>query len=135
MGLAMEHRVQLQQVRSLLDPALQLGARHACHLQWRGDIVEDRHMRIIDEELMHQRDITLLSALSGDVNAIHLDAARCTTIKACHQLDERGLARSGLAEQDIEVSRLKAKGCLLDVHVPLDPLGDALEFQCHVNSP
>ncbi len=106
MGTAMEHWAQLQQICSFLYPALNLGFCHACNLQRGGNIVKNAHMGIVDEELMHQRDVALLGILFCYIHTIHQDRAGRTAIKTGHQLDQRCLTGSGFAEQDIEMSRL-----------------------------
>ena len=67
----------------------------------------------------------------GDVAAVEEDAARGGLLEAGHQLDQRGLAGAGLAEEDVEAVARERQAGLVEMGLGADPLADAPEFEAH----
>ena len=89
---AEERLGQLQDLRGFLYAVVPFRLGHARDLQRGGDVVVDRHMRIVDEKLMHEADVALLRAEAGHILPVHQDRAGGNRVKPGHHLDQRGLS-------------------------------------------
>ena len=99
---ALQHRRQPQQLGDAVHAAVDLGLRHARDAQRRGDVLEDREVRIVDELLVDHRDVALLHGNAGDVLPVEPDLAGGRALEPGHQLHQRRLAGERRAEQDVE---------------------------------
>ena len=55
--------------------------------QWRGDVVEKRHGRVIDELLVDEGDFSFLYGKVGDIYTVVEDPACCWFLDACQDFD------------------------------------------------
>lgn len=125
---AVEIGFQLEDGCGLFHPPVDLRPGNAGNLQRRGDVVVNRHVRIVDEKLVHQADIALLRRQAGHILAVQEDLPGGQAVEAGHQLDQRGLARAGFSEENIEVAGLQGQARFLDMRDAGNALADVFEF-------
>ena len=130
-GSALQHRREPEKRRRLLDPALDLGPVEPLDAQRRGDVLEHRHVRIVDEELVDEADVALLRADAGDVLAVHHDPALGRRFEPGHQLHQRRLAGAGGAEQHVKAGLGERQRGAVDVRLAVHPLHDVPQLECH----
>ena len=109
-GVRVEIRLELQKPCGFLHALFDLGARLALHPQRRGDVLEDRQRRIIDELLIDHRDRALPYVGAGDVLAVDEHAARGGFVEAGEQAHDRGLARQRRPQAERSTCRARASG-------------------------
>ncbi len=98
-----------------LDLALDPRAVGAGDAQRRGDVLVDRHRRVVDELLVDHGDVALLHRHAGDVVAVEPDRAGGRRVEAGHQPHQAGLARQRRAEQHVERAVLKRQRHVADM--------------------
>ena len=104
LGLGREADQREDPVHRRLDPA----ARRAGHLQGERDVLPDRlrreELEVLEDDpdlATHLRD--LAARQPGEVLAVEDDVAAGRDLVADEQLDERGLARAGRADEEHEI--------------------------------
>ena len=103
-------------------------------LQRRGDVVGDRHRRVVDELLVDHRDVALAHRLAGHVLAVGEDAALGRRVEPGHHAHQRRLAGLRRAEQHGDRARHERQVERVQPGRGADPLLDALERQLHARS-
>ena len=113
-GLAIQQRLDLQDLGGARHAFLDLRLRHARRLQAERQIAPDRHLRIERVGLEHHADAAILRLLPGDVLALDDDAAGGNVEQACNTVEQGRLAAAGRAQQDeefavadVEIERLQ----------------------------
>ena len=114
-GVTLEIGLEPQQRGDFLDAPFDLLVGPALDAQRRGDVLEDRERRVVDELLVDHRHGALADVDARHVLAVHHDAARGRDIKAGEQTHEGGLARERRSQQDAQRARLEREGDLADV--------------------
>ena len=102
--------------------------------QRRGDVLVDRHRRIVDELLVDHGDVALLHRHAGDVLAVEPDRAGGRRVEAGHQPHQAGLARQRRAEQHVERAVLKRQRHVADMIRAADRLRHVPQFQHSASS-
>ena len=126
-----EHGGEVEEVGGLAHAAVDLGPGQAGDAEGGGDVLGDGQVGVVHEELVHQADVALLRGEVGDVAAVEEDAPGGRLVEAGHELDQRGLAGAGLAEEHVEAVAGERQAGLVDVDVGADPLGDATDLKGH----
>ena len=120
--LALQHRGELHQLRGFAHAGVDLGLVHAHQLHRRGDVVIHAHRRVVDELLIHHRDLAILNPLSGHILIVPEDLPRGGRIKPGHQPHQRCLARQGRPKQHIHRAFFQRQIRRVDMGLPLDGL-------------
>ena len=74
--LAVEVRLEVEDLGGLLDPLADLGLVDAGDLEREAHVVGDRHVRVERVVLEHHRDVAVLGRQVGDVAVADADARR-----------------------------------------------------------
>jgi hypothetical protein len=101
---ALAHLRQLDHAEGALDLRLDLGLRHLPHLQRKGEVLLDRHMREQRIILKHHADIALVRRDMVDRLAVEEDAAMGRHFEPGQHHQGGGLARAGGAKQRQELA-------------------------------
>jgi len=120
--------LQLHDARRLVHAAVDFRLGNTGDFQRRGNIVIDRHVRVVDEKLVYQTDVALLRRQAGDILAIQHNLPGGQAVEAGHQLDQRGLPRTGFSEENVEVAGLQCQARFLDMRDAGNALAYIFEF-------
>ena len=101
--LAAEVLLQLEQLRRLLDPPVDLGLRGLAQLQRERHVLVHRHVRVEGVVLEDHRDVAGLRREVGDVPLVDVDRAVVDILQAGEHPQAGGLAATGGADQDEEL--------------------------------
>ena len=101
---ALPQIAQLDQIERALDALGDFVLRDAAQLEWKGDIVEDVHMREQGVVLEHHAHAALVRRFANDLFIAELDAAGIGSHETRQHHQERGLPRTGRAEQCNELA-------------------------------
>ena len=93
-----------EDLRDLVDAAVDLGRRQAARAQGRRDVVVDVQVRIERVVLEHHRDVALAWGDVVHAPAVHQQVARGDRLEPGHHPHRRGLAAAGRAEQAEELA-------------------------------
>ncbi|MET4685888.1 hypothetical protein ABIA13_000333 [Sinorhizobium fredii] len=126
---AVEIRCQLQEFCGLADFAVDRGVVGPLDTHRRGDVVVDRHRRIVDELLIDHRNGTPLHGQAGDVGAVEMERTGGWLVEAGHQPHQRRLAGECRAEQHVQRPPLQHKVGRVDMRLPAHDLGYVLHFK------
>ena len=116
-GHSVQHRRQLQQLRNLRYPGLDLLGIGPHHFQRRGNILVNRKIRIIDKLLIYHGNLAFLYRNAGNIPALKPDLTRGGPLEACHQSQQGGLAGQGSAKQDIEAPLFQLQIGIVDMGI------------------
>ena len=101
--LAVEEAVEVEDLRGLLDAALDLLLRRLQQLEAEGEVVEDGHVRIERVRLEHHRDVPVLRRDAVDDPLADLDLAVVDLLEAGEAAQRRRLAAPRWPDQDQEL--------------------------------
>ena len=93
-----------QELRDLVDPLVDLAARHALALEWKADVATDVHVRIEREQLEHEADVALGRALERHVVAVEQNLARRWQLEPRDHPQRRRLAAAGWPQEHEELA-------------------------------
>jgi hypothetical protein len=133
-GAALQHRLKTQELGRLVYALRDLAAAHAGDAQRRGDVLEHRQVRIVDELLVDHGHIALAHRNTGDVAAVEPDFSGGGALKAGHQLHEGCLAGERGAQQDVEAA-VELQARVVDMRLGADALDHVPEFKGHGGVP
>ena len=100
---------ELHEVQNVLDPALDLGARHFPESQGKGDIFEHRLVREQGIPLKHEIDRPFVRRGLRNVHSVDRDRARVLILETGDDPKQRGLAASRRAEDRDEAAGWKVQ--------------------------
>ncbi|NYG34809.1 hypothetical protein BDD16_003795 [Sphaerotilus montanus] len=130
-GQAVEEDVDVQPRGDLAHPALQRVAAVAAQPQRRGDVVEHRHRRVVDELLVDHRHVAFTHGCAGDVAAVDQHPAGGGHVETGHGAHQAGLAGLGGAQQHGDGAGLRRDRHVVQPGLGADTLADAVERQLH----
>ncbi|MNR13991.1 hypothetical protein D3C85_1304360 [compost metagenome] len=125
--IAFEKLLDAQHLRGFQHLALNLLAGNTGLTQRRGDVVEHRHGRVVDELLIDHRHIAQAHGALGDIDAIHQDAAAVGLVQTGHQAHQAGLAGQGATQQNVEGTGFKTQVGIVDPGLALDGAADVFQ--------
>ena len=99
--LAVEIGREVEQPRDVGDALVDLRLRHAAVFQRKCQILPDRHGVVDHRKLEHLGDVALLCRQRRDIDAVEQDLSTRRRDDAGDQVEQRGLAAAGGAEQRI----------------------------------
>ncbi len=105
-GLALEVRLEAEQLRDLARALLALGLRHLRDAQRERDVRGDGEVRIERVVLEDHRDVALLRRQVGDVAVADEDRAGVDLLEPGEHAQRRRLARARRADEDEELAVL-----------------------------
>ena len=120
---------QLHQFGRLADFAVDRCCILAGNAHRRGDVLIDRHRRIVDELLVDHGDRAILHAHAGHVFSVKGDGAGRRLVEAGHQPHQRRLAGQRRAEQHVERPPLQHKIGRVDMRIRTHDLGYIFQFK------
>ena len=126
-----QHRGYAHHFGHLSDAAADLVTAEARHPQRRGNIVENRHVRIVDELLVDHRHVALLHLYAGHVAAIEPDLAAGRFFQPGHDLHQSGLACKRRSQQHVETAGFKHEAGGMDMSVRPNLLACIFKFERH----
>ena len=132
---AFEHGRQPQELGHAMYAVGDFGLLHPRHAQRRGDVLEHREIRIVDELLIDHRDVPLLHGDAGHILSIEPDFAGGRALQPRHQLHQRRLAGQRRPEEDVEAVLGEPHARFVDVRLRPDPLDHASQLERHVIRP
>ena len=115
--LAVEVRLEVEELGRLVDPLADLVLGDAGDLQREAHVVGDGHVRVERVVLEHHRDVAVLGGEVRDVAVADADGARRDVLEAGEHAQRGGLAAAGGADEDEELA-------VLDVEVERVDGGD-----------
>ena len=130
-----QHRRQLHQLRRLAHTGIDLGPADLHQPQGGGDVVIDRHRRIIDELLIDHGDAPVLHPHSGHVLPVPEHSPFGRLVQPRHQPHQRRLARQRRPEQHVHRALLQRQIGRMDMHAAPDDPAHAFQFQRHAAPP
>ena len=125
--VALEQAIDTQHLRRGVDLFQNLGLAHPGLTQRRGDVLEHRQGRVIDELLVDHRHVALAHRDIGHIGAIHQYASAARLIQAGHQAHQAGLARQRAPQQHIEGARFEAQADIVDMQLVINDPRDMLQ--------
>ena len=131
---AIEKARQLHQLGRLLHLVRNDRFRLLLKAQGRGDVLEDREGRIVDELLIDHGDVALAHGNPGHVAPVHHDRSRCRLVQPGHQAHQGRLAGKRRPEQDIDAAPGKLQRNVHDVTLPANAPVHPFEFK-HLSNP
>ena len=128
-GLAVEHLLQAQDARDLVDPRGDVALGRLAQLQAEAEVPAHRQMRVERVVLEDHRDVALARVEPGDVPAADVDRAGRRLLDPGDQLEQRRLAAARRADEHHELALVDIERHVVDgarpVPVRLGHAGDA----------
>ncbi|MNE29859.1 hypothetical protein D3C80_1233540 [compost metagenome] len=125
--IALQKFFDAQHLRGFQHLALDQLAGYTGLAQRRGDVVEHRHRRVIDELLINHRHIAQTHWPLGNVDAVHQDAPAVGLVQTGHQAHQAGFAGQGATQQNVEGTGFKTQVGIVDPGLALDGAADVLQ--------
>ena len=126
--LAVQQRLEAQDLRDVVDPALVLVLRRLPQAQPEPEVLVDGHVRVEGVVLEDHRDVSILRRQIGDLLAVDEELAGGDLLQARQDPEDRGLAAPGRADEDHELAVLDLQRDVVHGdHVVAEDLRDAVE--------
>jgi hypothetical protein len=132
---ARQELLELENGSRVADAPIDLGAGEpAAHAQRRCDVLVDGERGVVDELLVHHRDVAALHGEPRDVDAVAQDRPVRGSVEAGQQAQQRRLAGARPPEQHGEGARREGEIDRLEVDLAVRDPGDAVQLDalCHV---
>jgi ABC-type ATPase involved in cell division len=104
-------------------------ARPAGHLQGKGDVSRDRHVREERVALEHRVDGSPFGRRVLEVDAVEHDGAGIGQVESGNHSQERGLAAARRPEQREKLARVDRKADVIDRNEVAEASGDVADFE------
>ena len=135
--LALEQRIEAEDVRDVVDAALDLDLRRLAQLEPEAEVLLDRHVRVERVVLEHHRDVAILRRQIGHDSVADRDLTVGDLLEPGHHAQDRRLATPGRADEDHELAVADLERDVVDrLHAARKDLADAVECDTsHARTP